>query len=489
MTGRGWRTYTITIFVFIAVYQAIPDTLWRNTAFKIGIGFSAAGAMLLGARRLPREDRLPWWLFAAGIIGNCSGAPVMNFSGLYFDDWTSPSFADAAYLTYYPFCAAGLILLIRNQRSRSRIAALVDAATITAGLGLLVWIYAIEPALADAETSPFARLVRVSYPVGDLVLIALTVLLIRNGVPRQSTPRWIAVAQVIFLAGDLIWLVIGTLSPDLGADLHVNRGIDMVYLTAFALFGGANRRAADTAQAETPGRQARSTAPLMLMLGSTLLIAPVLLVMELAGGGVRHGLSIAVGCALMSMLVVTRMSQLLRHSERQALVVHELSRRDELTGLPNRRAWIDELPRVLEQARLRGEPVSVAMIDLDRFKLYNDRYGHPAGDRLLKEASAAWFNALRRSDILARYGGEEFIALLPGADLTQAIQALERARAVTPGDQTFSAGVATWHPGESADDLIIRADAALYRAKETGRDRIVPGSDPGPAPAAQVLGA
>jgi diguanylate cyclase (GGDEF)-like protein len=478
MTWRGWRTYTITAFVFIAAYQVVPEDGWWRTTFQVSIGYYAAGAMILGARRLPREDRMPWWLFAAGMAGNSAGVLVMV--------WYGTAAADPFYLSYYPLVALGLILLIRRQHSRSRLAALVDAATITAGLGLPVWIYAIKPALADS----LAGLVRVSYPVGDLVLIALTVLLIRNGVPRQSTPRWIAVSQVVFLAGDLIWLVVGTLQLDIDADPHLIRGIDMFYMSAFALFGLANRRAAETVREEPPGRQPRGGVPLMLMLAGALLIAPALLVEEVtSAAGVRHGLAIAVGCALMSLLVVTRMFQLLRHSEQQALVVRELSRRDELTGLPNRRAWIDELPRVLEQARLRGEPVSIAMIDLDRFKLYNDRYGHPAGDRLLKEASAAWFNALRRSDILARYGGEEFIALLPGADLNQATQALERARAVTPGDQTFSAGVATWHHEESADDLIIRADAALYQAKETGRDRIVPASDPGPAPATQVLGA
>ncbi len=100
---------------------------------------------------------------------------------------------------------------------------------------------------------------------------------------------------------------------------------------------------------------------------------------------------------------------------------------------------------------------------------------------LLKEAAAAWHGALRRSDILARYGGEEFIVLLPGADPEHAMVALERVRAATPGNETFSAGVATWDGAETSDELVARADAALYATKAAGRDRIMSGDPSGNA--------
>jgi diguanylate cyclase (GGDEF)-like protein len=190
-------------------------------------------------------------------------------------------------------------------------------------------------------------------------------------------------------------------------------------------------------------------------------------------GALRHGVAIAAGSTIMSVLVVTRLTVLLRFVERQAEQVRELARRDELTGLPNRRAWTDELPRVLEQARQSGRPVSVCMMDLDHFKNFNDTRGHQAGDRLLKEAAAAWLSRLRREDILARYGGEEFIVLLPGTDVLEGCAIIERLRPVTPAEQTFSSGVATWDGTETSEELIARADAALYEAKHTGRNRIV----------------
>jgi diguanylate cyclase (GGDEF)-like protein len=113
------------------------------------------------------------------------------------------------------------------------------------------------------------------------------------------------------------------------------------------------------------------------------------------------------------------------------------------------------------------------MMDLDHFKAFNDTRGHQAGDRLLKEAAAAWLSRLRQQDILARYGGEEFIVLLPGTDVLEGCAIMERLRPATPAEQTFSSGVAAWDGTETSEELIARADAALYEAKHTGRDRIV----------------
>ena len=149
------------------------------------------------------------------------------------------------------------------------------------------------------------------------------------------------------------------------------------------------------------------------------------------------------------------------------------ARTDDLTGLPNRRAWEYELPRELSRAARDSRPVCVAMLDLDRFKHFNDDRGHQAGDRLLKQATSAWCEQLRSSDMLARYGGEEFAVLLPGCTLSDAEALLERLRAAMPEAQTVSAGVACWDASESAEELVGRADAALYSAKRAGRDRLV----------------
>ncbi len=148
-----------------------------------------------------------------------------------------------------------------------------------------------------------------------------------------------------------------------------------------------------------------------------------------------------------------------------------LSRRDELTGLLNRRVLGEELDRQLATSKRQRRPLSVVMLDIDHFKNYNDKHGHQAGDRLLKTAAAAWSAALRETDMIARYGGEEFVAVLPGCTVEDARAIADQLRAAMPAGATCSAGVASVQCGGSAEDLIGRADRALYRAKRTGRDR------------------
>jgi diguanylate cyclase (GGDEF)-like protein len=160
--------------------------------------------------------------------------------------------------------------------------------------------------------------------------------------------------------------------------------------------------------------------------------------------------------------------------------LEESARTDDLTGLLNRRAWDEQLPREMARARRQTDPLCVAMLDLDFFKNYNDERGHQAGDRLLKQSASAWVTELRASDTLARYGGEEFTVVLPGCNLSNAKDIVERLRAAMPADQTVSAGVACWNGRESAEELLGRADAALYEAKRLGRDRLVTAGGPPP---------
>ena len=115
--------------------------------------------------------------------------------------------------------------------------------------------------------------------------------------------------------------------------------------------------------------------------------------------------------------------------------------------------------------------LTVALLDVDHFKSYNDRYGHPAGDLALRELGARWTRGVRAIDVLARIGGEEFGLILPGCDATAALAVVERLRGDTPRGLTASAGIATWHDAMTADDLVAAADRELYRAKAEGRDR------------------
>jgi diguanylate cyclase (GGDEF)-like protein len=145
-----------------------------------------------------------------------------------------------------------------------------------------------------------------------------------------------------------------------------------------------------------------------------------------------------------------------------------LANSDALTGLANRRAWTMELDRGLARSRRTGEPVSLALMDIDSFKAINDEYGHFGGDSLLVDVARAWNGVLRPDDILARIGGDEFALLMPACGDEEAAIVVTRLRARMPHPHSCSIGIATWDGEELGERLMVRADEALYDAKREG---------------------
>lgn len=167
------------------------------------------------------------------------------------------------------------------------------------------------------------------------------------------------------------------------------------------------------------------------------------------------------------------------------IALEQLATRDGLTGLANRRCFDDTLAAEWARAQRMGQPLSLLMVDVDNFKAYNDAHGHLGGDDCLKRIANAVASEMRAHDLVARYGGEEFAVILPNQSLKGAAIVAERIRARVeqlqlphrraPGRLvTVSIGAATAHaaPGQQASALVAIADAALYRAKHMGRNRI-----------------
>jgi diguanylate cyclase (GGDEF)-like protein len=181
-------------------------------------------------------------------------------------------------------------------------------------------------------------------------------------------------------------------------------------------------------------------------------------------------------------------AELARH---RAELAH-LARHDPLTGLGNRRSLEDDVAVLHARSRRYGRGFALAMCDLDRFKAYNDTYGHQAGDQALRTVAATIAGELRLGDSVYRYGGEEFLLVLPEQTLDTAVVAVERVRsaverlaipqpAAGPDAMlTVSAGIAAFGPGEATtvEALLARADAALYRAKAAGRNQLVLADSP-----------
>ncbi|HUG82025.1 MAG TPA: diguanylate cyclase [Bryobacterales bacterium] len=160
--------------------------------------------------------------------------------------------------------------------------------------------------------------------------------------------------------------------------------------------------------------------------------------------------------------------------------IERLARTDALTGLANRRTLAEAFAREIARAERMREDLSVIIADLDHFKSINDQYGHIVGDQVLVHAAAVFASGSRPYDLAARYGGEEFVLVQPGTSTEDAVAVAERIRKEIaelqvpgcPRQLTVSLGVASWMPGEAPEELVARADAALYTAKRIGRNRV-----------------
>jgi diguanylate cyclase (GGDEF)-like protein len=399
-----------------------------------------------------------------------------------------PSWIDGVYLSAYVTLTAALQLVIRRRRLGPNPAAVIDTLTITVGVGVLAWCFVIADTAGDSTTTVAARLVGALYPFLDVLLFgAVTRLLISASEHRSP---------LFFMAGGVLSLFAG----DVGYDIAVYGGgrydswIDAVYLFSALTISSTlwlkdTDRLVDTG--EPPAQRLSAVRLGALAVGG--LLAPVTVLVQTYTGG-RHLRAAAFGGLLLFVLTLLRMFTIGRALQRQSEQLTRQARTDGLTGLANRRTFDLELERVLDRAadagRTLGTPhaaVSLAILDLDHFKQFNDTHGHGGGDQLLRECAAHWSDGLDRISpgaFLARYGGEEFVIIFPARLPEHAIRVTRQLLAVTPMGQSFSAGVAGWDGAEPARELLTRADDWLYRAKRAGRKRVLGDERAGHGPAA-----
>ncbi|MDI6100128.1 GGDEF domain-containing protein [Actinoplanes sp. NEAU-A12] len=426
-------------------------------------------------RRRRPEDPAAWWLLTGGLAASIAGDLGHAVQEAMGRD-AEGSLADVFYLVGYLMELTALLRMVRRRAPGRDLGSLVDALIVVGAFVLPVWVFLIRPLAEDAGLSLLGRLTAVGIPAFDLLLLGLLVWLLTSGV-RTASFMLLAGSLGTFLATDFLFAFAGDYSLTASPALIVV--LTVTYLFAYALFTAAVLHPS-AGRVTGPAPDVRPVGHRRLVTQAVAtLIAPGLLAWESQHGRVEHAFAIAAGCMVMFLLVVLRMSLLVRQVQAQsaqladqARALNELAYRDPLTGVANRRAWTAVAEAVLSRSERDGSPVSVVILDLDHFKRYNDTRGHQAGDLLLKEAGAAWSGGVRAGDHLARYGGEEFVVLMPGTATAEAVALADRLRALTPGGCTFSAGVAQCAPGESIDATLERADQALYRAKENGRDRV-----------------
>ena len=292
MTRRAWQVYAATLIGASFAYLFAPPGAAWEIGFQLGVILALALGLLVGMRWVPAGDRAPWAWFAGALVCTAlAGVPVQLGSDFLPGD--GPDLADVLYLAFYPLAATGLAMMIRQSRRGLDWAALVDALTVTTGIGLLAWSYAIAPALHDDTTSIAARLVATAYPIADLVLLAMTVLLVRsNGREGRRAPLMVALAIGGYLAGDCAWVVLRTVNEGWADFWWTTRLINAVYQISLLVLTLAIVWPRVRGDGHGAAAVSRLTRPQLAVLTLAMLISPALLITQVLTGGVSDGLAI-----------------------------------------------------------------------------------------------------------------------------------------------------------------------------------------------------
>jgi len=465
----GWLWWLIVAVPAALSYAVLPRATPSASICFEGLGVASSIVMLVGIRRRRPARPLLWYLLLGGTVASVIGDAVYDYFWAYAHVDPFPSLADPFYLMSYPLTAAGLLLLIRARMAGRDRAGLLDAAVVSTALGLLSWTFLVRAIAAQYHTGELDQLVALAYPIGDVLLIAMTARLLTAADRRSPAYLMLVVAQVTRLVPDICFSIGSAFGT--GDVPYFDSGWLLTYvLTAAAALHPSMRTLSESVTAP----KVALSAPRLSLLAVMSLLAPgVLAVQGIIAPDNIDWPAVSIGSAALFLLVLARMRGLVERLRQQAAQLEALAHVDGLTGVPNRRAWDEAIEGETAAAARSGTPLMVGLVDLDYFKKFNDAYGHQAGDLLLKEAATAWRAELRDVDVLARYGGEEFGIIMRGVPTEEALLILERLRTVMPNGQTFSAGLAQWTGAEEPHELVRRADQALYRAKATGRDRIV----------------
>jgi diguanylate cyclase (GGDEF)-like protein len=388
-----------------------------------------------------------------------------------------PTWADAAYLSFYVVAFCGLISFPSPRRSGAeRWRLVIDMGTVLVGGAVVIWYVALGPAVAPGTGFSLFDLVTYAYPIGDLLLLAGSLMVLWRGVPESSVAalQIIAVGMLIFIAADLSYDYITAHSSYLGGD-----PVDTLYfaaLTVLCLAAARQLRSKPTGAITplprpAPGRP--SFLPYLAIVSSYLLLAIVGLdsVRFDPLGGILLG---AVGLTLM---VTVRQYIALVDFGRLASRYQQMAAIDGLTGLYNRSHLMEVAEAAFAHAQRHGQPFVTLMLDVDNFKQINDTHGHAAGDQVLAELADACREQLRPDDIVGRFGGDEFVIMVPGITVRRATQIADQlARPPTrvPGRDskplayTVSIGIAECSAGGDLASLLTHADVAMYEAKHAG---------------------
>ncbi|OJF09700.1 GGDEF domain-containing protein [Couchioplanes caeruleus] len=411
------------------------------------------------------RERLPWVLVAAGMTLWFAGDAYELISAHFLGGAPAVGISDAFWLGGYPLMAAAMALMARRRAPGRLWGAVVDALTLTVAAGAVSWQFIMKP-LAEGGTLAESA-VPLLYPFADVVLLSGALLVAMSPGVRTAPTRLVLAGAVWFLGMDLAWNVLPYFVSE---DLYGRLGAAMVFGNALLVAAGMHPARLELT---SPGPEITVLHPARIFfLAVALMTAPLL---TLVADDKITAVVASAGCAL---LVIVRFTTAVREQERAQELLAQQARRDPLTGLANRSVLRDRLARAVPAP---DDPIAVLYLDLDGFKEINDKYGHEAGDAVLRAIADRLSAAVREQDLVARLGGDEFVLLLPGVGADEAVRLAERLLTDVAWPVPFEGhhlvvGASIGIAARTAlgDEALLRvADAAMYRAKQLGRGRYV----------------
>ncbi len=465
---RRWAVRGLLIALGTVVIAVLPTDSAAGIGLPLVIEVVAVAVFCVAAARSAPGVRAVWWCLWASLTLTVLADVVYSYQQYHLGEDPFPGWADPLYLAAYVPELVALFLIVRGRLPHPHADELLDSAIMSLPVLSCVAAFVVVP-LAAGDGATLANVISIAYPILDAVVLTGLIRLSVGGGHSNRSLGLITASVSMTTIGDLVYdgLAAQGVVEDVPPWLQALYTLGVVLMVAAAL----SRDAARITISEHRGRLEMSGGRAVALSIGTISL-PVLLAFGLRGGdsGLRL---LAVGAVVVNVLVLWRSLRLLavlREQQHQLLL---LARTDSLTGLPNRRTWDYELVRATTQADATGTDLVVAMLDIDHFKGFNDTFGHQAGDVLLAECAQAWTTSLGGDGWLARYGGEEFALLLPGVVPADSLDRLEAMRAATPDPVTTSIGVAVHVRGEAGTLAVADADAALYEAKNSGRNRVV----------------
>jgi PAS domain S-box-containing protein len=317
------------------VYLLLPSGVTRDVVYD-GLGFVAAGAILVGIRRNRPAYRLPWYLFALGMFLYSVGDVIWDVYDVWLNRNPFPSAADAFYLACYPCFFVGLILLVRRLGRGQGWAAATDALIVTAGIAVPTWVFVIAPNAQNVGSTVFQRAILVAYPLMDLILLGVLARLLFVPGARTASFRALVGAVALMTFADLFYA---------GASASYTSGnwLDVAWLLSRCLWGVAALYPSMRSLTEArPERETRLSARHLALLALTSALAPTVLLIQSLRGESIDAVAIAIGGATLSLLVLLRLAGLLRQTEALRL--------DERRADQRMRDVVDDLDGVVWEA-------------------------------------------------------------------------------------------------------------------------------------------